>query len=57
MHLARPRLISPWRPGVPGPDGDNVAGVDQDVETRLRGALRDALKTRDLVAALAVPDG
>ena len=57
MHLAWPRLISPWRPGVPGPDGDNVAGVDQDVETRLRAALRDALKTRDVVAALAVRDG
>jgi hypothetical protein len=34
--------------------GDNVAGVDQDVETRLRAALRDALKTRDVVAAFAV---
>jgi hypothetical protein len=31
-----------------------VAGVDQDVETRLRAALRDALKTRDVVAALAL---
>src|SRR6202012_4996283 len=39
--------------------GDNVAsvdqaGVDHDVETRLRAALRDALKTRDVVAAFAV---
>jgi uncharacterized protein YqeY len=36
------------------PAGDNVAGVDEDVETRLRAALRDALKTRDVVAAFAV---
>jgi 4a-hydroxytetrahydrobiopterin dehydratase len=41
------------------PAGDNVAsvdqaGVDHDVETRLRAALRDALKTRDVVAAFAV---
>jgi uncharacterized protein len=28
--------------------------VDQDVEKRLRAALRDALKTRDVVAAFAV---
>jgi hypothetical protein len=34
--------------------GDNVTGVDQDVETRLRAALRDALKSRDVVAAFAV---
>jgi len=34
--------------------GDNVAGVDEDVETRLRAALRDALNTRDVVAAFAV---
>jgi uncharacterized protein YqeY len=31
-----------------------VIGVDQDVETRLRAALRDALKSRDMVAAFAV---
>jgi uncharacterized protein len=28
--------------------------VDQNVETRLRAALRDALRTRDVVAAFAV---
>jgi uncharacterized protein YqeY len=31
-----------------------VIGVDEDVEARLRVALRDALKTRDVVAAFAV---
>ena len=31
-----------------------MIGVDEDVETRLRAALRDALKTRDVVAAFAV---
>lgn len=31
-----------------------MTGVDQDVETRLRAALREALKTRDVVAAFAI---
>jgi uncharacterized protein len=31
-----------------------VTGVDDDVETRLRAALREALKTRDVVAAFAI---
>jgi hypothetical protein len=31
-----------------------VAGVDEDVDARLRAALREALKTRDVVAAFAV---
>ena len=31
-----------------------MTGVDQDVETRLRAALREALRTRDVVAAFAI---
>ncbi len=31
-----------------------MTGVDHDVETRLRAALREALKTRDVVAAFAI---
>ncbi len=31
-----------------------MAGVDDDVETRLRAALRGALKARDVVAAFAI---
>lgn len=31
-----------------------MTGVDDDVETRLRAALREALKSRDVVAAFAV---
>jgi uncharacterized protein len=31
-----------------------VAAVEQDIEARLRAALNDALRTRDVVAAFAV---